>query len=66
VTFQDIATAGLNTGVVKGGTVKSKATKASLNEVKLSIYEKALEKNPGSEVLLLSYMRCAVEIWEYV
>ncbi|CAM0137619.1 unnamed protein product [Umbelopsis sp. WA50703] len=64
VTFQDIATAGLNTGVVKGGTVKSKATKASLNEVKLSIYEKALEKNPGSEVLLLSYMRCAVEIWD--
>ncbi|KAG2181353.1 hypothetical protein INT43_008936 [Umbelopsis isabellina] len=64
VTFQDVAAAGLNTSVGKGSTVKSKATKASLNEVKLSIFEKALEKNPGSEVLLLSYMRCAADIWD--
>lgn len=64
MTFQDVAAAGLNNSVGKGSTVKSKATKTSLNEVKLSIFEKALENNPGSEVLLLSYMRCAVDIWE--
>ncbi|KAH8548370.1 NRDE-2, necessary for RNA interference-domain-containing protein [Umbelopsis sp. PMI_123] len=64
IAFQDTASAGLNSAVGRGSTVKSKATKASLAEVKLSIFEKALQKNPGCEELLLPYMRCASEIWD--
>jgi len=64
IAFQDTASAGLNSAAGKGSTAKSKATKASLAEVKLSIFEKALEKNPGCEELLLPYMRCASEIWD--
>ncbi|KAI9286695.1 NRDE-2, necessary for RNA interference-domain-containing protein [Umbelopsis sp. AD052] len=63
IAFQDTASAGLNSAA-GGTTAKSKATKASLAEVKLSIFEKALQKNPGCEELLLPYMRCASEIWD--
>jgi NRDE-2, necessary for RNA interference len=64
IAFQDTASAGLNSAAGRGSTGKSKATKASLAEVKLSIFEKALQKNPGCEELLLPYMQCASEIWE--
>ncbi|KAI9250894.1 NRDE-2, necessary for RNA interference-domain-containing protein [Phascolomyces articulosus] len=62
INFQDEAAQGLNTGVE--GKSKSKANKSSLNDVKMSIFEKALEANPTDETLLLAYLTCGEEIWD--
>jgi hypothetical protein len=53
--FQDEAATGLGT---------SSSKKSSLNEVKLSIFEKALEHNPTDESLILAYLKCGAETWE--
>lgn len=55
IDFQDEAAAGL--GI-------SSSKKSSLNEVKLSIYEKALQHNPTDESLILAYLKCGAETWE--
>ncbi|ORX54932.1 DUF1740-domain-containing protein [Hesseltinella vesiculosa] len=59
VDFQDQASSKLNIG----GPNRSKTTKASLTEVKLSIFEKAFKHNPDDERLWLSYLRCGAEVW---
>ncbi|KAF8535001.1 NRDE-2, necessary for RNA interference-domain-containing protein [Trichophaea hybrida] len=46
------------------GRRKTAAEKRSTAEIKLDILQKALEKNPGNERLLLKYMDIAVEIWD--
>jgi tetratricopeptide (TPR) repeat protein len=46
------------------GRRKTAAEKRSTAEVKLDILQKALDKNPGNEALLLKYMDVAQEIWE--
>lgn len=56
--FQDEAAAGLDT------SSSSKENKASLNEVKLSIFEKALDHNPMDEDLIHAYLTCGAETWE--
>lgn len=58
IDFQDEAAAGLGTGL------SSSSKKSSLNEVKLSIFEKALEQNPMDESLILAYLKCGAETWE--
>ncbi|KAI7849022.1 NRDE-2, necessary for RNA interference-domain-containing protein [Circinella umbellata] len=62
IAFQDESAQGLNTGVDKKS--RSKASKSSLNEVKMSIFEKAIEANPSDEMLLLAYLTCGEEIWD--
>lgn len=57
VRFQDEAAAGLD-------PTASKANKSSLNEVKLSIFEKALDNIPGDQDLILAYLTCGAETWE--
>ncbi|CAG8582332.1 2727_t:CDS:10 [Paraglomus occultum] len=47
-----------------GKKLTSSATASSINEVKLSIYEKALTANPGNEKLLLGYLKCAERLWK--
>jgi len=47
-----------------GKKLTSGATTSSVNEVKLSIYEKALTANPGNERLLLGYLKCAERLWK--
>lgn len=59
--FQDEAAAGLETFSSSSST---KESKASLNEVKLSIFEKALEYNPMNEDLIHAYLTCGAETWE--
>jgi tetratricopeptide (TPR) repeat protein len=46
------------------GRRKTAAERRSTAEVKLDILQKALDKNPGNEALLLKYMDVAQEIWE--
>ncbi|RHZ61356.1 hypothetical protein Glove_348g24 [Diversispora epigaea] len=36
----------------------------SINEVKLSIFERALEVNPNNPTLLSAYMKCCEQIWD--
>ncbi|CAG8624543.1 8138_t:CDS:10, partial [Diversispora eburnea] len=36
----------------------------SINEVKLSIFERALEANPNNPTLLSAYMKCCEQIWD--
>lgn len=57
IRFQDEAAAGLD-------PTSSKANKTSLNEVKLSIFEKALDYNPADQDLILAYLTCGAETWE--
>ncbi|ORZ00282.1 NRDE-2, necessary for RNA interference-domain-containing protein [Syncephalastrum racemosum] len=59
ISFQDEAAKDLN-----AGSESKKALRNSLIEVKMSIYEKALEKNPDNEDLILSYLSCGEEFWE--
>ncbi|KAI9489261.1 NRDE-2, necessary for RNA interference-domain-containing protein [Zychaea mexicana] len=62
IAFQDEAAQGLNVGA--DGKFRSKANKSSLNEVKMAIFEKALEANPSDETLLSAYLACGEEIWD--
>jgi tetratricopeptide (TPR) repeat protein len=56
IRFQDEAAAGLDS---------SRTTNAaSVNQVKLSIFEKALEENPSSEELVHAYLQCGAETWD--
>lgn len=57
IRFQDEAATGLDPAA-------KKTNKASLNEVKLSIFEKALEYNPRDQDLILAYLTCGAETWE--
>ena len=57
VRFQDEAASGLD-------PTASRENKASVNEVKLSIFEKALENNPTSEALVEAYLACGQETWD--
>ncbi|CAG8553183.1 26237_t:CDS:10, partial [Dentiscutata erythropus] len=41
-------------------------TRSSINEVKISIFEKALEANPNDTTLLIAYMKCCEEHWENI
>ncbi|CEP11433.1 hypothetical protein [Parasitella parasitica] len=59
IRFQDEAAAGLGPSAAT-----SKTNKSSLNEVKLSIFEKALDHNPADEELVHEYLRCGAETWE--
>ncbi|KAI9313832.1 NRDE-2, necessary for RNA interference-domain-containing protein [Dichotomocladium elegans] len=63
IEFQDEAAKGLNTGS-DSKIGRSKANKASLNEVKMSIFEKALEHNPNDEKLLLAYLESGEQTWD--
>ncbi|KAI8972712.1 NRDE-2, necessary for RNA interference-domain-containing protein [Pilobolus umbonatus] len=60
IRFQDETVQGLNTGTAPS----SKSNTASLNEVKLSIFEKAIDANPDNEQLILEYLKCGGQIWE--
>ncbi|OZJ02841.1 hypothetical protein BZG36_03228 [Bifiguratus adelaidae] len=76
IAFQDELIGGVNKDVLaltSSEQAINKATKWSLYEVKISMYEKALEKNPGAEELLIPYLRlCSVvmetsrlrELWD--
>lgn len=57
--FQDEAAAGLDPSATT-----NKSNKSSLNEVKLSIFEKALDYNPMDEELIYEYLTCGAETWE--
>ncbi|KAI8647113.1 NRDE-2, necessary for RNA interference-domain-containing protein [Parasitella parasitica] len=59
IRFQDEAAAGLDPSAAT-----NKTNKSSLNEVKLSIFEKALDHNPTDEELIYEYLRCGAETWE--
>ncbi|KAG0944610.1 hypothetical protein G6F29_004478 [Rhizopus arrhizus] len=54
IQFQDEAAEGLST--TKNQT--------SLNEVKISIFQKALQHNPRDERLILAYLACGATIWD--
>lgn len=43
---------------------KSDSTKTSINEVKLSIFDKALQLNPKNSWLLVEYLKCCEQIYE--
>ncbi|CAO3613577.1 unnamed protein product [Cunninghamella blakesleeana] len=58
--FQDEAAKNLEAGF----SIKNKANKDSLNEVKISIFNKALEYNPNDEELWFAYLRCGSEFWD--
>ncbi|KAI8393343.1 NRDE-2, necessary for RNA interference-domain-containing protein [Radiomyces spectabilis] len=62
VDFQEEAAMGLNTGIEAKS--RKRATKASLNEVKMSILEKARDHNPDNEDLILAYLNCGGELWD--
>jgi hypothetical protein len=47
-----------------GKKLTAGAASSSINEVKLSIYEKALATNPNNEKLLLGYLKCAERLWK--
>ncbi|CAG8548926.1 4305_t:CDS:10 [Ambispora gerdemannii] len=47
-----------------GKKVSGSSTRASINEIKISIFEKALEKNPNSQELLLGLLKCCEETWD--
>jgi hypothetical protein len=53
-----------DTIISSSGRRKTAAENKSTAEVKLDILTKALDKNPGHEVLLLKYMEVAREIWD--
>ncbi|KAI7908306.1 NRDE-2, necessary for RNA interference-domain-containing protein [Cokeromyces recurvatus] len=55
--FQDEAATSLDPNAPK-------SNKSSLSEIKLNIFEKALESNPMDEELLLAYLTCGAESWE--
>ncbi|CAG8441268.1 17395_t:CDS:10 [Dentiscutata heterogama] len=48
----------------KNKKTDSSITRSSINEVKLSIFEKALEANPNDTALLIAYMKCCEEHWD--
>ncbi|KAF1799857.1 NRDE-2, necessary for RNA interference-domain-containing protein [Mucor lusitanicus] len=58
IRFQDEVAAGLDPAN------SSNNNKSSLNEVKLSIFEKALDHNPTDEELIHAYLTCGAETWE--
>lgn len=60
IRFQDEAAAGLDPSIMTNGS----SNKSSLNEVKLSIFEKALDHNPTDEELIYEYLTCGAETWE--
>ncbi|CAO3586073.1 unnamed protein product [Absidia cylindrospora] len=60
INFQDEISKGLDTDAKR----KSKTAKNTLNDVKISIFNKALENNPTSVELWLAYLRCGAEIWD--
>ncbi|CAG8482454.1 20197_t:CDS:10 [Rhizophagus irregularis] len=43
---------------------KSDSTKTSINEVKLSIFDKALQLNPKNSWLLVEYLKCCEQIYD--
>ncbi|RIA98604.1 NRDE-2, necessary for RNA interference-domain-containing protein [Glomus cerebriforme] len=43
---------------------KLEATKTSINEVKLSIFDKALQLNPKNSWLLVEYLKCCEQIYD--
>lgn len=55
IRFQDEAAAGLDS---------SKSNISSVNDVKLSIFEKALEHNSEDEELIHAYLTCGAETWD--
>ncbi|CAO3697494.1 unnamed protein product [Rhizopus microsporus] len=57
IRFQDEAAEGLDASATK-------SNQSSLNEVKLSIFEKALMYNPKDERLILAYLACGATIWD--
>ncbi|RUS21226.1 NRDE-2, necessary for RNA interference-domain-containing protein [Endogone sp. FLAS-F59071] len=65
IAFQDEAATGLQTAT-KQTRQTGGLSRLSLNEVKISIFEKALEQNPGDERLLIPYLRCCAEVWDSV
>lgn len=44
---------------------RSEVNKAPVIEKKIAIFEEALKANPHSEELLLGYLFCCEQIWEY-
>ncbi|CAG8742621.1 212_t:CDS:2, partial [Acaulospora morrowiae] len=40
------------------------ATRLSINEVKLSIFEKSFEANPNDPTLLVAYLKCCEQVWD--
>ncbi|CAO0790696.1 unnamed protein product [Mucor circinelloides] len=58
IRFQDEAAAGLDPSITTA------SNKSSLNQVKLSIFEKALDHNPTDEELIYAYLTCGAETWE--
>lgn len=63
IRFQDEAVAGLDPSISTIGS-SSSSNKSSLNQVKLSIFEKALDYNPSDEALIHAYLTCGAETWE--
>ncbi|RCH97051.1 hypothetical protein CU098_008002, partial [Rhizopus stolonifer] len=55
--FQDKAAEGLDSLAIK-------SNQASLNEVKLSIFEKAMKYNERDERLILAYLMCGAATWD--
>lgn len=55
IQFQDDAAAALQS---------SKSNVSSVTDVKLSIFEKALEHNPDNEDLIHAYLQCGAETWD--
>ncbi|CAG8460298.1 12938_t:CDS:10 [Ambispora leptoticha] len=47
-----------------GKKASSSSTRASINEIKISMFEKALEKNPNNQELLLGLLKCCEETWD--
>ncbi|KAI8876533.1 DUF1740-domain-containing protein [Backusella circina FSU 941] len=62
IEFQDEAANSLDTGTT--AAEKTKSSKGSIADVKLSIFEKAMDLNPDDEELMLGYLACGAEIWE--
>ncbi|KAI8069872.1 NRDE-2, necessary for RNA interference-domain-containing protein [Gongronella butleri] len=49
-----------------GDTRRDEHTRASIADVKISVYEKALGHNPHSDRLWTEYLRCGAEVWSSV
>ncbi|KAI9025805.1 NRDE-2, necessary for RNA interference-domain-containing protein, partial [Phycomyces nitens] len=62
IAFQDELASGLNSG--SDTTTRTKSNKTSMNEVKMSIFEKAMENNPDDEDLVEAYLKCGGETWD--
>lgn len=62
IEFQEEAAFGLDTGTT--ASEKAKSSKGSISDVKLSIFEKAMDLNPDNEELMLGYLTCGAEVWE--